>query len=94
MKWPSEWKSKHEPDFPVKTETCRDAESVTYEVVVYEKDVPVYDNEGGRIVWSKEVAFGKTDATKAGGYCFQEAAQEQELMADAWAKAIAEAQGL
>lgn len=54
----------------VTMETTLDRSSVTYSILI-----------GGRLLWSREVYFGQTDATVAGGSDFVRAAREQERIA-------------
>jgi hypothetical protein len=69
----------------VSTETLRDADGIQYMVSVTLRSLSAHAFERGedqQCVWDREVNFGCTDGTVAGGHCFVRAAREQEECAE------------
>lgn len=69
------------PDGPVQEVTTRSSEGIHYEVIV--GDAMLGDHGKARVVWTREVAFGQTTRTVAGGYDFVEASRAQGEVARA-----------
>lgn len=69
------------PDGPVQELTTRDGDGIRYDVIV--GDAMLGDFGRARIVWSREVAFGRTSRTVAGGHDFVEASRAQDEVAHA-----------
>lgn len=69
------------PDGPVQELTTRDGDGIRYDVIV--GDAMLGDFGRARIVWSREVSFGRTSRTAAGGRDFVEAGRTQGEVAHA-----------
>jgi hypothetical protein len=86
LRWPTEWKSKERPCFPVTKEIIRDEEGIHYTVVVTDESICYENGDDQYIVWDRFVAFNALN--HSGGPAFQGASEEQERVADAWVRAI------
>jgi hypothetical protein len=94
-KWPTEWKGRGKPMFPICTACTRDETGIDYEVRVTDSEAARHafeEGEGEMVVWSTRRDFGQREGTTAGGAAFVYAAREQERIAGLWAKAIERAQ--
>ena len=67
------------PDGPIVSLCIRTRTEIEYQVIIGDADSG--DHGRSRIVWHREVTFGMTDATVAGGSAFIEASRTQDRVA-------------